>query len=106
MRVLAVLLAVAAIGSLVVSLASHRQEAVGWTMYTPLTNDLPAVHRGARVYEYPDAAGASMYSEYDGMPWDDARLWLGLAIGFGVSAAAVGVAAWRRQSRPTSALMG
>lgn len=85
MRALAVVLAVAAIGSFAVSLASHRyrldSDSGSWTMYTPLSNE-------------------ARYSEYDHMPWDDARLWLGLAIGFAVSATAVGVISLRR---PTGA---
>jgi hypothetical protein len=105
-RALAVLLAVAAIGSMVVSLASHEQDAVSaWTMYTPLSNE--ADHDGigplgeidqSLGVATPEIERAPTYDEYDGMPWDDARLWLGLAIGFAVSAVAVGLVSLRRRA--------
>ena len=99
MRVVAIFLTVAALASMAVSLASHEQHVdTGWTMYTPLSNDLPAT-QGARIYEYPDKLATSTYNEYDRMPWDDARLWLGLAIGFAISAAALGVALARHRPR-------
>jgi len=62
-------------------------------MYTPLSNQ--ADHDGigplgeidqSLGVATPEIERAPTYDEYDGMPWDDARLWLGLAIGFAVSA--------------------
>jgi hypothetical protein len=103
-RVLAIALVLAAVGSFVVSIASHEQRAE-WTMYTPPT--AADEHDGVAPIDSigttlgvstPEIELAETYDEYDHMPWDDARLWLGLAIGFAVSAAGVGAVALRRRA--------
>ncbi len=72
MRRLAIVLVLAAICSFTVSLASRGQfpDARRLTEYTPRSNE-------------------AVESEYDGMRWNDARLWLGLALSFAVSGIAV-----------------
>jgi energy-converting hydrogenase Eha subunit C len=82
-----VLLGLAA-GCLVVSLVNDdhlRVRMVSWTSYTPVDTKAIADDYRRRV------------TAYDAMPWDDARLWLGLAIGFAVTAAGVGGVALRRR---------
>jgi hypothetical protein len=63
------------------------------------TRDVPAddveiVRSGPHQVEISRAVRTSAY---DGMGWDDARLWLGLSIGFAASGLAVnvGVRGWR-----------
>lgn len=107
MRVLALLLTVAAIGSAVISVASHNQRYdTTWSTYTPLSNQADD-HDGVTPIDQadeslgvstPEIQPTATYDEYDSLAWDDARLWLGLAIGFAVSAAAVGVTCLRRRA--------
>jgi hypothetical protein len=89
-RMVAGVLIVLALGSLVLSLVNHdhlRVRSMEWTSYTPVDSKRMADEFRRRV------------TAYSAMPWDDARLWLGLAVGLGVSAAGVGVVALRRRAR-------
>jgi hypothetical protein len=72
-----------------VSSANHDHMTVRfWSVYT------------ARSSEQVDRQLAGVHlTAYDGMKWDDARLWLGVALGLGAGGLAMsGVVLWRRGS--------
>jgi hypothetical protein len=99
-RILTLLLLAAAIGSLTVSLLSHQQRVDGgWSIYTPDGGN-PLTSGGIdpnQVFEYPDDTAVRI-DAYDDLPWNDARLWLGLAIGFALSAVATSLTVLRRRA--------
>jgi hypothetical protein len=89
-RIAAAVLLTVAVGALCVSLINRghlRVRGHEWVMYTPLTSEEDLMR-----------AFSAHVNAYSAMAWNDARLWLGLAVGFAAAAVGAGAVALRRRS--------